>query len=77
MKNKNLGEKGMEFNQRKSIMTQLTGGYAPTGGFIEVTEWSNGEGYDIQINEKQTISIHYTEWKVLKKLIKAIDKPQD
>ena len=44
---------------------------------MEVTEWGNGEGYDVKISESERFSIHFTEWKVLKKLIKALDKQED
>jgi hypothetical protein len=60
-------------NQRRAISAPLTGAYSKAGDFIEVTEWSNGEGYDVAINDR-LFSIHYTEWKVLKKIIKKFDK---
>ena len=39
--------------------------------FIEVTEWSNGEGWDITVSDKN-FSLHFTEYEVLKKLIKKL-----
>ena len=47
------------------------------GDFLEVTEWTNGEGYDIHIldsaGEKQ-FQLTWGQVKALKKCIKAIEK---
>ena len=69
-----MTEKKYEINHRKSINTRLTNLYHNDSDFIEVTEWTNGEGYDITISDKQQFSLHYTEWDILKKLIKKLDK---
>lgn len=44
----------MEFVNRKSVSDKLTkyDYLAKDDDFIEVTEWTNGEGYDIAINDK-------------------------
>lgn len=44
----------MEITNRKSINDKLTkyDCLAKDDDFIEVTEWTNGEGYDIVINDK-------------------------
>lgn len=44
----------MEFVNRKSVNDKLTkyDYLAKDNDFIEVTEWTNGEGYDIIINDK-------------------------
>lgn len=44
----------MEFVNKKSVNDKLTkyDCLAKDDDFIEVTEWTNGEGYDIAINEK-------------------------
>lgn len=44
----------MEFVNRKSVNDKLTkyDCLAKDDDFIEVTEWTNGEGYDIVINDK-------------------------
>jgi hypothetical protein len=46
--------------------------------YIEITEWSNGGGIDINMGTKgsglQNISIHYQEWRVIKKIMKTILK---
>lgn len=50
----------MEFNNKKSVSDNLSKyDYTQTdkNSFIEVTEWTNGEGYDITINDKSVISL--------------------
>lgn len=44
----------MEFVNKKSVNDKLTkyDCLAKDDDFIEVTEWTNGEGYDIVINDK-------------------------
>lgn len=47
------------------------------GHFLEVTEWSNGEGYDIHITDSQGeryIQLTYGQYKAIKDCIKAIEK---
>jgi len=44
--------------------------------FMEVTEWSNGEGYDVIINaagHEQTFHVTYGQLRALKKLVKALE----
>lgn len=60
-------------NTRKSLFASLEDAYHKECDFIEVTEWSNGEGYDVTINEKQ-FSLHFTEYEALKKIIKQFEK---
>lgn len=50
----------MEFNNKKSVSDNLSKyDYTQTdkNSFIEITEWTNGEGYDITINDKSVISL--------------------
>ena len=44
--------------------------------YIEVTEWNNREGFDINVYNYTDInvSISYGEYNLLKKLIKKLDK---
>ena len=47
------------------------------GHFLEVTEWSNGEGYDIHILDdegERQIQLSWGQFEAMKKCIKAIDK---
>lgn len=47
----------MEFVERKSVNDKLRkyDHLAKDDDFIEVTEWTNGEGWDVTINEKQLL----------------------
>ena len=64
----------IETYKRKSAMASLKDcPWHKDHNFIEVTEWANGEGWDIIISDKN-FSLHFTEWDALKKLIKKLDK---
>lgn len=65
----------MKYNvtNRKTVSVSLDSPYHKPGDFIEVTEWTNGEGYDIVICNQEKVSIHYTEWSVIKKIIKKLE----
>lgn len=47
----------MEFAERKSVNDKLRkyDHLAKDGDFIEITEWTNGEGWDVTINERQLL----------------------
>ena len=44
----------IEQSKRKAVFSELKGYciHAGDSDFIEVTQWSNGEGYDISIDRK-------------------------
>ena len=63
----------IEYYQRKSAFVPLTDPWHKEHDYIEVTEWKNGEGYDISISEKQ-LSLHFTEFAVIKELIALLEK---
>lgn len=47
------------------------------GDFLEVTEWSNGEGYDVLIHDVSgitTFNLTWGQFESLKKCIKSIEK---
>jgi hypothetical protein len=74
-------KKEIKFNTRKAAFVELNGICSMSGvdshDFIEVTEWSNGEGWDICINavgNTQTFSITWGQFQAMKKLIKKLDK---
>jgi len=69
----------MEVYNRKSVFSEIGDAchLSKPNDFIEVTDWKNGEGYDICIQStigQQIISITYGEFKLLKKMIKTLDK---
>jgi hypothetical protein len=43
--------------------------------FVEVTEWHNGEGFDITISTttEQNVSVTYGQFDAIKKLIKTLN----
>lgn len=68
----------MEFNDRKSISDRLNKyiPFAKDSEFVEVTEWTNEEGWDIAINDKIT-SLSREELDMINFLTKALDYGKD
>lgn len=64
----------MERANRKSVNDNLRkyDHLAKKDGFIEVTEWTNGEGWDICLNDK-LISLTYGQLEAIKYLVKTLD----
>jgi hypothetical protein len=68
-----------KINNRRAIFSELVG-YCPSakegkGDFIEVTEWTNGEGFDIVVSNvtmNTKFSLTHGEFKLLKKLVKYL-----
>lgn len=67
-----------KIKQRKSIFSELSidDWSSEKNSYIEITEWTNGEGYDIHINNygERSISIGHNEFKLIKSIIKELDK---
>lgn len=65
----------MEFKNRKSVSEKLSKFMYTSNDsdFIEVTEWTNGEGYDICINDNKTISLHRDELEAINYLTKVLE----
>lgn len=64
----------MELVNRKSIHDDLKKYcvLAKDNDYIEVTEWTNDEGWDIIINDK-VISLSWGELEAINYLVKALD----
>lgn len=65
----------MEVKHRKCIMDGLkkyTYSNNPDD-YIEVTEWSNGEGWDIDFNSDKLISLSHGELEAINFLVKYLD----
>lgn len=64
----------MEINNRKAVNTELKqfDYLAKDNDFIEITEWTNGEGWDITINDK-TIQMTIGELDAINYLTKYLD----
>lgn len=67
----------MERYKRKSCSADLTDFdfLAKKNDFIEVTEWHNGEGWDITINEK-IISLTDGQLRAINYLIETLTLPE-
>jgi hypothetical protein len=66
----------MKTQTRKSIHDDLKpyDYFAKENDYIEITEWSNGEGFDVDINARERFSLTHGEFKAVKKLLKEIYK---
>ena len=69
----------VKIQQRKAISTYNLKEYcyfAKKDDFIEVTEWSNGEGIDIAVEARGTrfVSLTLGEFDAIKKLVKKLYK---
>ena len=64
----------MEKYNKKAIFDDLDkyDYLAKESDFIEVTEWANGEGYDISVRDK-LISLTHGEIEAINYLIKCLD----
>ena len=64
----------IEVAQRRAVLSHLKPYcfHAGDNDYMEVTEWSNGEGYDIVIDRKnntERFSLTHGEWECLQVLI--------
>lgn len=65
----------IEVSKRRAVFAELKGYCHHSTGdddYMEVTEWSNGEGYDICIDRKrggEKFSLTYGEWELMQVLI--------
>ena len=64
----------VEVNNRRAVFAELKDYCMHSGDhdYMEVTEWSNGEGYDILIDRKRGMSqfsLSYGEWELLQVLM--------
>jgi hypothetical protein len=77
--------KEVKISKRKSVFVELKDwcvmsmgpGQKDKGHFLEVTEWANGEGYDVHTYDdsgERTMQLTYGQFDAIKKCIKAIEK---
>ena len=61
----------MEQYQRKSKFTELKhyDHLAKEHSFMEVTEWHNGEGFDVTVSDDKAFSLTWGEYECLQALI--------
>lgn len=69
----------MEYNSRKSVNDKLKryDYLAKDEDFIEIVEWTNGEGYDITINDDKIISLTKGQIDAIDYLIKSLEYKSD
>lgn len=69
----------MEIYKRKSIndkLSKYTYSTKDNSSYIEITEWKNGEGWDIDIDGRKHITLTIGELEAINYLIKALDIEQ-
>ena len=49
--------------------------FAKDDDYVEITEWWNGEGFDVSISEEKTISLTWGEWELIKEMVEHEAKP--
>ena len=64
----------MEYNKCKNVIDSLKpyDYFAKEEDYISVTEWHNGEGYDIDLNGKQFIHLTQGELEAINYIVKTI-----
>jgi hypothetical protein len=75
MTSKKKLEENFQYAERKTIFSYIGDAclFSRPGDYLEITEWTNGDGFDIDINSKtgiQKISITYGEFRLLKHMVK-------
>lgn len=65
----------MEYKKCKNVSDELKkyDYFANDSDYISVTEWSNGEGYDVDLNGEQFIHLTQGELEAINYLVKTID----
>lgn len=66
----------MEIKQRKSINDKLKSYdyLAKDEDYIEITLWTNGEGFDVDIKGERQFLLTWGEFGAVKKLVKKLNK---
>jgi hypothetical protein len=69
----------MEFNKQKSVLDSLAkyDYCANSSDYISISQWSNGEGYDIDINGKQMLHLTVGELDAISYLTKTLEYHRD
>jgi hypothetical protein len=70
--------KELEKYNRKAVFCSLKeyDFLAKEHSYVEITEWKNGEGIDINAysHTDRNVSLSYGEFKLIKKLVKQLEK---
>ena len=64
----------MKTYKRKTVFSELD--LSGKDAYIEVIAWANGEGFDVDVNSNkpERFQLSYTEYALLKKIIKKLDR---
>lgn len=69
----------MEIYKRKTIndkLSKYTYSTKDNSSYIEITEWKNGEGWDIDIDGRKHITLTIGELEAINYLVKALNIEQ-
>ena len=77
LKREQMSKQQFKVASRKSVFSEI-GEYcylSKENYFIEGTEWTNGDGFDLDLSSlgEQRIAITYGQFKLLKKLVKQLE----
>jgi hypothetical protein len=67
-----IDTKKIEVKPRNSAFVTMTDVWHKEHDYVEVTDWTNGEGWDIAISDKKIVSLHFTEFEAIKALIEHL-----
>lgn len=72
----------MKIENRKAVSVELKDycHFSKDNDFLAVTEWVNGEGFDVTVEtsfKSILFPLTWGEYKALKKVIKFMNKPED
>lgn len=69
---------GIDIYERRAAFVELKkfDVHSKEGDFVEIVEWHNGEGFDVEISSdlSQRFQLTYGAFHAIKKLIKQLDK---
>jgi len=67
-----INTKDIEMSSRQTAFVRLKDAWHQPHDYVEVTEWTNGEGWDIAISDKKIVSLHFTEFEAIQSLIEHL-----
>lgn len=81
LKNEQMSKQQFKVASRKSVFSEI-GEYcylSKEHDYIEITEWTNGDGFDVDLSSlgEQRIAITYGQFKLLKHLVKQLEKSRE
>lgn len=76
MKNKHVDVKTQTKTSMYCDLKPFDSGFAKDYDFVEITEWSNGEGFDVLIEttKSERFSLTWGQYDAVKHLVKKLNK---